>query len=428
MPLNAIVLNLTALLVTSFAATTAAPPEAPVAQTRVVRQQHMGPDNGTLSLIIPASGPVRIPFDLRGNHIYLRGRVNDSDSLWIVLDSGASGNVIDADVAKTIGLEVSAMGRGQGAGGVVESGQILSATVRLPGATLAGASIAAMPLAPFKRASGRSMDAILGYPLLNRCVIKIDYVGRVLELMPAKSFDYKGTGTVLPLTFENNLPYVKAKVTLPGRKPIEGKCVIDLGSTQALILAPQVIREEKVLEAITKTIEARGRGVGGQVPSRAGRVERLEIGNLRFDRPITMLPVPEDAHVGAQKNGMLGNIGTEVLRRFTVTFDYSRKRMILEPNAQFADAFEADMGGLAPRMGPDGSEALEVEWIQSASPAAEAGVRPNDLIERIDGRPALEVGVPGLKEMFRRAGETHRLTIRRGEEKLEVELTTRRMI
>jgi len=300
--------------------------------------------------------------------------------------------------------------------------------VQLPGATLAGASIAAMPLSPFKRASGRAMEAIIGYPLLNRCVVKIDYAARMLELVPAESFHYTGSGTVLPITLENHLPYVKAKVTLPGRKPIEGKCVIDLGSTQALILAPQVIREEKVLEAITKTIEARGRGVGGQVPSRAGRVERLELGNLRFDRPITMLPVPEDAHVGAQKNGMLGNIGGEVLRRFTVIFDYSRKRMILEPNAQFADPFEADMGGIGPRMGPDSSAALEVEWIQPASPAADAGVQPNDLIESIDGRPALEFGVPGMKEMFRHAGETHRLGIRRGEEKIEIELTTRRMI
>lgn len=426
MPLNAIVLSMTALLVTSFAATTAAPPDAP-APVRVERRHHMGPDNGSLTFS-PAPGPARIPFDLRGNHIYLRGRVNDSDSLWIVLDSGASGNVIDNDVAKAIGLEVSSMGQGRGAGGMVQAGQIRDVKVHLPGVTLAGASIAAMPLAPFKRASGRSMDGIVGYPLMSRCVVKIDYAARVLELIPAESFDYHGSGTVLPLTFENRLPYVKAKVTLPGRKPIEGRCVLDLGSTQALILAPRVIREEKALEAITKTIEARGRGVGGQVPSRAGRVERLEIGDLAFDRPITMLPVSSDAHIGAQQEGMLGNIGGEVLRRFTVIFDYPRKRMILEPNAQLADPFEADMGGIAPRMGPDGSAALEVEWIQPASPAAEAGVQPNDLIESIDGRPALEVGVPGMKEMFRREGQTHRLGIRRGDERLEIALTTRRLI
>jgi hypothetical protein len=428
MPLTAISIILTTLLATSPTATPAAPAaETSGAPAQRVMRHFEAPDDAGLTFS-PASGPVRIPFDLRGNHIYLRGRINDSDSLWIVLDSGASGNVIDADVAKAIGLEVTSVVQGHGAGGPVETGMIQKVTVRFPGVTLAGGSIAAMPLSPFKRATGRAMEAIIGYPLLNRCVVKVDYATRMLEILPAESFDYTGKGTVLPLTFEHRMPYVTASVTLPGRKPITGRCVIDLGSTQALILAPAVIRDERALEAITKTIEARGRGVGGQVPSRAGRVERLELGDLRFDQPVTMLPVPSDAMIGAQQKGMIGNIGGEILRRFTVIFDYPRKRMILEPNAHIGDPFEADMGGIAPRMGPDGSAALEVEWVQSASPAAEAGVKPNDLIESIDGRPALEVGVPGLKEMFRRAGQTHRLGIRRGDERIEVELTTRRLI
>jgi len=283
-----------------------------------------------------------------------------------------------------------------------------------------------LPLEPFKRQTGRPMEAILGHPLMERCVVRIDYLGRTLELLPAKGFEYKGNGIVLPLTFEHRLPYVTARLTLPGREPFDGRFVIDLGSSQALILSPTFVKQEKVLDAIPKTIEARGRGVGGQVPSRLGRVARLEIGGIGFDRPITALPVSEENRVSAQ--GTTGNIGGEFLRRFTVTFDYPRKRMILEPNARLGDPFEADMSGIGPRMGPDGSGTLEVEWIQPVSPAAEAGVRANDLIEQIDGRPALEVGVPGLREMFRREGATHRLQIRRGDERLEVALTTRRMI
>ena len=425
MPMSAVTILFAAALAAS-AATPAAPPATGSSTAAASEAEGHAPSNDGSLALSQASGPVRIPFDLRGNLIYLRGRVNDSDSLWIVLDSGASGNVIDAGVAKGLGLEVSSIGQGRGAGGTVEAGQIRNVALRLPGATLAGAPIAAMPLAPFKRQTGRAMEAIIGYPFFNRCVVKVDYAARALELLPAASFEYAGKGTVLPLTFEHRLPYVKARVTLPGRKPIEGRFVIDLGSSQALILSPKFIREERVHDAIPKTIEARGRGVGGQVPSRAGRVERFEIGGIPFDQPVTMLPVPADAHVGAPR--MLGNIGGEFLRRFTVIFDYSRKRMILEPNAQLGDPFEADMSGIAPRMGPDGSGTLEVEWIQPVSPAAEAGVRPNDLIESIDGRPALEIGVPGLREMFRREGTTHRLLIRRGDERLEVALTTRRLI
>ncbi|HKQ58579.1 MAG TPA: aspartyl protease family protein, partial [Candidatus Eisenbacteria bacterium] len=313
----------------------------------------------------------------------------------------------------------------QGAGGRVEVQTVRSATVRLPGATLAGAPITTMALDAFKRQTGRAMEVIIGHPLFDRSVVRIDYLNRVMELLPAEGYEYTGTGVVLPLTFEQRLPYITARVTLPGREPVEGRFVIDLGSTQALILTPGFAEKVKALDAFPRTIEARGRGVGGQLPSRIGRVSRLEIGGIGFDQAVTMIPASA-AHVGAE--GAIGNIGGEILRRFVVTFDYTHKRMILEPNNRLADPFEADMSGMGMRMGPEGSATLQVDWIQSPSPAAEAGLKANDLIEQVDGRPALEVGVPGLREMFRRAGERHTFSVRRGEERLEIEFTTRRMI
>ena len=405
-----------AVLLTTLLTASAAAPRA---------ERHTGPtDRGSLSLA-PGPDGVRIPIDLRGNHIYFRGRIDDSDSLWMVLDSGASANVIDAGVARALGLATTSIDA-RGAGGRVEAGLVQEATLRLPGATLTGAPITTMPLESFKRQTGRAMEAIIGHPLMDRCVVRIDYLGRTLELLPADTFEYTGKGIVLPLTFEHRLPYITARLTLPGRKPVEGRFVIDLGSSRALILSPTFVKKEKVLEAIPKTIEARGRGVGGPVTSRMGRVARLDIGGIGLDQLVTTMPISETTHISAA--GTTGNIGGEILRRFTVTFDYPRKRMILEPNARLGEPFEGDMSGIAPRMGPDGSGALEVEWIQPVSPAAEAGVRPNDLIERIDGRPALEVGVPGLREMFLREGATYRLLIRRGDERIEVALTTRRLI
>ena len=409
MPVIPIVLLLSALF--------AAP--APPAGTAHVRES----DGATLTL---ATSPARIPLDLRGNHLYFRGRINDSDSLWMVLDSGASVNAVDAGVARAIGLETDGGGHAQGAGGKVEVQRVREATIHLPGATLAGAPITAMPLDAFKRQTGRAMEVIVGQPLFDRGVVRIDYVGRTMELLPAEGWEYTGKGVVLPLSFEQRLPYIKAKVTLPGRDPVEGRFVIDLGSTQALILTPTFAEKVKAVEAFPKTIEARGRGVGGQVPSRVGRVARLEVGGVGFEQVVTAIPASTQHHVGA--GDAIGNIGGEILRRFVVTFDYARKRMILEPNAKLGDPFEADMSGLGMKMGPEGSGTLQVDWIQSPSPAAEAGIKADDLIEQVDGRPAIEVGVPGLREMFRRAGETHRFRVRRGDERLEISFTTRRLI
>jgi hypothetical protein len=412
MPMTAITLLLTILLT--------APAAAPGVERRAG-----APHPGTLSLD-PPSGGVRIPIDLRGNQIYLRGRINDSDSLWMALDSGASANAIDAGVARSLGLAASGYGRARDAGRGVGVATLRNAIIRLPGATLTGAPLAAVPMEAFGRQTGEAMDAIIGNPLMNHCVVRIDYLARTLELLPAESFEYRGSGVVLPLTFRQRLPYITARLTIPGREPVDGRFVIDLGSSQALILTPTFVRDERVLDAVPNTLQARGRGVGAQIPARAGRVARLEIGGIGFDNPVTMVPVSPMSQVSAP--GTAGNIGGEILRRFTVTFDYSRSRMILEPNARIGDAFEWDMSGLGVRMGPEGSGMMQVDWIQSRSPADEAGMRADDLIEAIDGRPVLEVGIPALREMLRRDGESHRFGVRRGNEQIEITFTTRRMI
>ena len=386
-----------------------------------------GPAADSVRLVLaPESGPARMPFDLMANHIYLRGRVNDSDSLWVVLDSGAGGNVIDAAVGKAIGLVVTSTGRGRGAGGEVETGTVPSVSVKLPGVTLDGAPITTMPLDSFRRRSGRPMDVIVGAPLIQRCVLRVDYAAQVLEFLPAETFDYKGKGAIVPVTFRFGHPYITARITLAGQKPIEGQFVVDLGSSQAVILTPTFAEKNHALETLGHTIEGRGLGVGGQVTSRIGRIASVEVGGVTFPQPITALPVSSQTFVGVPD--AIGNIGGEIMRRFTVTLDYSRQRMILEPNAQVGEPFEADMSGLGLHMGPDGSNALEVEWIQPESPAAEAGIQPNDLIEKVDGKAALEVGMRGMREISRRSGERHVLSIRRGDRTLEIALTTRRMI
>jgi hypothetical protein len=257
-------------------------------------------------------------------------------------------------------------------------------------------------------------------------VLRVDYAAQVLEFLPAETFDYQGKGAIVPVTFRFGHPYITARITLAGQKPIEGQFVVDLGSSQAVILTPAFAEKHHALETLGHTLEGHGLGVGGQLSSRIGRIASVEVGGVTFPQPITSLPISSGSYVGA--SDAIGNIGGEIMRRFTVTLDYSRQRMILEPNAQVGEPFEADMSGLGLQLGPDGSNALEVQWVQPDSPAAQAGIQPDDLIEKVDGKAALEVGMRGMREISRRSGERHVLSIRRGDRTLEIAFTTRRMI
>ena len=371
-------------------------------------------------------GVAEIPFQLYGNLIYVRGRVNDSDSLWIVLDTGASGASMSDSKARALGLAIASGGTSSGAGGNVQSGTVSGATIRMPGLELVDESMSTLPLDAIQVQTRRPMDVIVGHELLSRAVVEIDYAACRLRVTDPGRFKSPKATASLPLTFKHNLPYVKASFTLPGRKPVEGVFVLDAGAATALTLAPDVVEREKALDAEPRTLHSRNGGVGGMVENRIGRIERLKLGPYAIEAPITVFRRPGPGAISAP--GTAGNIGGDVLRRFTLTFDYRHERMWLEPNAALAEPFETDMTGLVTTALPDSTHALKVLWLQNDSPATEAGFAPDDVIEAIDGTAIAELSPPAVREMFRQPGKIYRLTVRRGAERRDISLTTRRLI
>ena len=84
-------------------------------------------------------------------------------------------------------------------------------------------------------------------------------------------------------------------------------------------------------------------------------------------------------------------MGGDILRRFKVIFDYTRKRMILEPNSQFDESFEYDMSGISLTAEGRDYKILRVGRVFEDTPAAEAGLRDGDQILAVDGKPSSEL-------------------------------------
>jgi C-terminal processing protease CtpA/Prc len=102
--------------------------------------------------------------------------------------------------------------------------------------------------------------------------------------------------------------------------------------------------------------------------------------------------------------------------------DYRRLRMILEPNASFRQPFETDMSGLLLVSEGKALEQIKVARVFDNSPAAESGLREGDVIVSLDDSPIDLFTVEDLTELFRHLG------VRRGDEVLEIELATMRLV
>lgn len=366
----------------------------------------------------------RIPFEMNGNHIHIQGRINDSAPLWFVLDTGASSSVINTEVARELGLKLEEGFGATGAGGTVESARASGVSFSFANVKISNLTVAALPLNSLEDTAGRRMDAILGSELFKKFVVEVDYETRHLNLYDPQQFAYKGGGEILPLAFFDNHPYVRASIRLPGREPIEGEFVIDLGSNFAVTLLPSFIEQHQLLKTITKTVVTRARGVGGDVQMPIGRINDMQLGRFRLGNPVTVFP----SRGTFGRKGKAGNIGSAIMRRFKLIFDYSRQRVILEPNKYFSEPFEYDMSGLSLATKSPLFKSIRVLRVLNDSPAAEAGIKLDDEIIAVNGRPVSEIQLMSLREMLKQEGREYKMNIKRGDEELQVKLKTRRLI
>src|SRR5262249_39071376 len=77
---------------------------------------------------------ITIPFELVNNHIFLKVRVNNSDPLWFILDTGDDIAIVDMGVAKSLGLTLQGQINVGGAGaGTLTGAYVKDCSYSVPG-------------------------------------------------------------------------------------------------------------------------------------------------------------------------------------------------------------------------------------------------------------------------------------------------------
>jgi hypothetical protein len=375
----------------------------------------------------PARSAV-LPIELANNHIYVMVCVG-SRPLWFLLDSGAGESLLDLGTAEALGLELGDRIEARGAGpGATRGAQLTGVSASLPQdpsvAVTIPAALALTGLAPFE---GRQPNGILGHDFIAQAVVQIDYHGRRLVLHDAESFRYAGPGARVPLRLVGNSPHVTAELVLADGDRVAADFVVDLGSSLAVVLTKPLVDAHGLRRRVGPTIaRPAGRGAGGSTRAEIGRLAGLAIGAAYLAAPLAYL-YGDSAGVFSVATHFEGNIGGEVLRRFTVYLDYARQELILEANADQAEPFEADMSG-AVLVADSAGAGMRVAVVSPGTPAAEAGLAPDDLIVAVDGRAATDVGLGALRARLRQADTTVALTVRKDGRDRLVRLTLRRLV
>jgi len=278
----------------------------------------------------------RMRLDRVDNAIFVQARINNSAFLWFILDTGASATVIDSRRARALGLKSAGKVGASGAGGSSEVQFTKGVTFTLPGVKLMNQTVASVPFRKEIAGVKRPFGGILGYDFISRFVMEMDFLRKTLILHDSNTYDYKGTGKRVPITIDG-VPFVEADVKITGHDPVSGRFEIDTGYDSALMLYRPFVMAHPILEPAGASDPNTRQGFGHSTRSVRARVESLAFGDFSFRNVVADFPLGEEGTQGDKD--VAGLIGNEILRRFKIIFDYSRKEMILEPNVHLSDPF-----------------------------------------------------------------------------------------
>lgn len=369
--------------------------------------------------------PPAIPFEISNNLVLVQTSVNGSKPLAFILDTGAGGSVINETRAKDLGLKLERGSDATTGDGDVEASSVKNAEIKISSARLRDLTLTAIDLSGLEAGIGRRIDGILGHDVFARYVVEIDYVARSVKLHEPKAYRYPGRSQPIPITIDDNRPFIRGIVTRPGAKPAEGRFEFDTGQVSAVILGETFTTKNQLLPEKTVHLMT-GAILAGRSSAQTGRIQGLRIGGFSIDHPVTNFVQGNRGE--ADTSDYAGQIGGEILRRFRVVIDYSRKHVILEPNRSFSEPYEFDMSGVSLISSGADFDSFRVRALVDGSPATEAGLRVGDVLTSIDAKPTSRMTLDQIRRAFRRTRQRFTLGIKRDEKPLTVVLKTRRLV
>jgi hypothetical protein len=284
---------------------------------------------------------LRIPLEIDNNIILLRVNVNDSKPLKFIFDTGASVSAINSKRAAELGLKSQGQFRGDATGGRIQGSTIEDVELRVQGVKVSDLIIASFA---FPTPPGFDFDGVIGCDFIKQFVVEVDYLKRIMNLYNPRTYRYAGRGKIIPLILiGRNTPLVYAKILLTGRAPVNAKLEVDTGGDNAILVNSPFAKNHKLFEAMQNTTQDARNGAGGNQQVITGRANAVELGSFTLnDVPVHLSLDTEGAGASKENDGLIGG---EIFRRFKVILDFSRKRMILEPNKNFNDPYNLEGGG-----------------------------------------------------------------------------------
>lgn len=282
---------------------------------------------------------------------------------------------------------------------------------------------------------GIPVNGIIGYQFFRNNLVEINYKKKkviVYKDTKKNRFKIEKKFSTIPITIEKLKPYLKSTVNQDSRN-VPVKLLIDVGNSDAIWLFQD--RSELIKVPQKNFDDFLGRGFSGDVEGKRGRIEKFQMADFEFNNPVVAFPDSISIRNVTMVPDRMGSVGGEIMRRFTVIFDYQKQQMFLKKNSDYQAPFSYNKSGvevqhnglqwvqetvrmetvpMAKRNESDGVNVAnefkykfqlkpiyEIANVRKNSPAANSGLKKGDIILFINNNPIHKHSLQEINALFK---------------------------
>jgi hypothetical protein len=327
-----------------------------------------------------SAAPIRQDFEMPSSimvpakdGVEFNAQINGRGPFTLLFDTGSGVNILSAETAQLLGLQVEGDPlQVAAAGGYATVRRARVETLQIAGLVLHNQTFYVMAL-PWEHRS--NLAGAVGYELWSRLAIKIDYEHQQLTFSDPASFAYSGPGMKMPLKVVDRELEVRGSVA-----GADGIFTLDTGNEASLVMEPGFVKKNDLVHRLQAHYHGySGSGAAGPMPTAYyARLGTLRIGRAEVDDVISLLL--DGSMSPGNKND--GNIGTGLLRQFNVVLDCTHGMLYLEKNSNWGKPGIFNRAGIVT---DSITQDQKIVTILPGSPSDIAGLKVGDVILQIDG-------------------------------------------
>ncbi|QDU05489.1 Retroviral aspartyl protease [Gimesia chilikensis] len=315
---------------------------------------NLAPNRAALEYPVGKFGrPLLIPVTLNGR------------TISFLVDTGSSKSVFDKSLKAELGqpLEQNLIR--------TPGGRVSADLFKCPNAKIGNinlnfvGTIILSDLRPLRYATGEEIFGILGTDFLRKHIIEIDFDRGRFRIWSTFPRQWLNTSEKFPVSIQDGVPRVFAD--LPGNK--SSSFIIDTGANASCL-------NKKIFDSLDKegnlTFSASKRSftLGGEIQSNSGYVKQLSVGPF----------VHQSVHLD---RGSDSRFGLRYLSRYKVLIDFPKGDVYLQKSTKYSLPDSTATSGMS-LIQIKGAKVVYA--VKPKSPAGSSGVKPGDILVKINGR------------------------------------------